>query len=76
MASRLMIRVASRNGTMTTAPASPYSVTTRPCLVDIGSFRWDTYNNDSLFQTSAESFATEEEARASGLAELERLPIS
>jgi hypothetical protein len=52
----------------------PYSLMTRLCLVDIGRFRWDIYNNDSLFQTSAESFDTEEEARMSGEIELERLP--
>jgi hypothetical protein len=52
----------------------PYSLMTRPCLVDIGRFRWDIYNSDSLFQTSAESFDTEEEARMSGEIELERLP--
>jgi hypothetical protein len=55
------------------SPAS-YSLMTRPCLVDIGRFRWDIYDNDSLFQTSAESFDTEEDARASGTIELERLP--
>jgi hypothetical protein len=53
---------------------APYSLTTRPCLVDIGRFRWDIYDNDSLFQTSAEAFDTEEEARANGSIELERLP--
>jgi hypothetical protein len=54
----------------------PYSLMTRPCLVHIGRFRWDIYGNDSLFQTSAESFDTEEEARESGGIELERLPNS
>jgi hypothetical protein len=60
---------------MTDPSIAPYRLMTRPCLVDIGRFRWDIYNNDSLFQTSAESFDTQEEARASGAIELERLPI-
>ena len=58
---------------MTDQSPAPYSLTTRPCLIDIGRFRWDIYNNDSLFQTSADSFDTEEEAHASGRIELERL---
>ena len=61
---------------MTDHSPVPYSLMTRPCLVDIGRFRWDIYDNDSLFQTSAESFDTEEEAHASGGIELERLPNS
>jgi hypothetical protein len=59
---------------MTDHSPAPYSLTIRPCLVDIGRFRWDIYDNDSLFQTSAEAFDTEEEARAEGSIELERLP--
>jgi hypothetical protein len=59
---------------MTDHSPTPYSLMTRPCLVDIGRFRWDIYDNDSLFQTSAEAFDTEEEARANGSIELERLP--
>jgi hypothetical protein len=58
---------------MTDQSPLPYTLKTRPCLVDIGCFRWDIYNNDSLFQTSATSFGTEEEAHASGSIELERL---
>ena len=61
---------------MTDQSPMPYSLMTRPCVVDIGRFRWDIYDNDSLFQTSAESFDTEEEARESGGIELERLPNS
>ena len=59
---------------MTEHSPAPYSLMTRPCLVDIGRFRWDIYDHDSLFQTSAEAFDTEEEARAKGAIELERLP--
>ena len=59
---------------MTEHSPAPYSLMTRPCLVDIGRFRWDIYDNDSLFQTSAEAFDSEEEARANGSIELERLP--
>src|ERR1700730_1191037 len=52
---------------MTSEAASPFSLTTRPCLVDVGRFRWDLYSHESLFQSSAESFDTEEEAHASGM---------
>ena len=58
---------------MTSEAASPFSLTTRPCLVDVGRFRWDLYSHESLFQSSAESFDTEEEAHANGMIELERL---
>jgi hypothetical protein len=61
---------------MTDQPAAPFTLMTRPCLVEIGRFRWDIYNNDSLFQTSAASFDTEEEAHANGRVELERLENS
>jgi hypothetical protein len=50
--------------------ASPFF---RPCLIDTGRFRWDFHNHDSLFQTSAESFATAEEAHESGMMELEHV---
>jgi hypothetical protein len=58
---------------MTDHSPTLYSLSTRPCLIEVGRFRWDIYRNDSLFQTSAESFDTEEEARAGGQTELERL---
>jgi hypothetical protein len=48
-------------------------LTTKPCLIDVGRFRWELYNGDSLFQASAESFETQEEARANGTVELDRL---
>jgi hypothetical protein len=54
-------------------PDSPFTLTTRPCEIDTGRFRWDIYDNDSLFQSSAESFETENEAMAQGKLELERL---
>jgi hypothetical protein len=58
---------------MTEPFSATYTLATRPCLVDIGRFRWDIYNNDSLFETSAESFDNEEEARAKGFIEMRRL---
>jgi hypothetical protein len=58
---------------MTGEPNSPFSLETRPCLVDVGRFRWDIYNHDSLFQSSADAFDTEGEAHANGMVELERL---
>jgi hypothetical protein len=58
---------------MTNEPGSPYSLTTHPCLIDTGRFRWDIHHNDSLFQSSAESFASEGEALANGQEELDRL---
>ena len=50
-----------------------FVLNTKPCMVHAGRFRWEIYRNDSLFQTSAESFETEEEARAQGTIELDRL---
>jgi hypothetical protein len=58
---------------MTDQSPFPSTLKTRPCIIDIGCFRWDIYNNDRLFQTSATSFGTEEKAHASGSIELERL---
>jgi hypothetical protein len=60
---------------MNAPESSPYSVQTRPCLIEVGRFRWDIYSKDALFQSSAEAFDTEQEARANGMQELERLPI-
>jgi hypothetical protein len=54
-------------------PEQPFALSTRPCEIDVGRFRWDIHDNDSLFQSSAESFATEDEALAHGGLELERL---
>ena len=54
-------------------PDSPFTVSTRPCEIDLGRFRWDIFDNNSLFQSSAESFETEEQAMAEAHLELERL---
>jgi hypothetical protein len=43
-------------------PNSSFSLNTRPCLIDLGRFRWDIYDRDSLYESSAESYATEDEA--------------
>jgi hypothetical protein len=58
---------------MTNESQSPYTLTTRPCEIDVGQFRWDIHRNDSLFQSSAESFVTQDDAYANGMVELERL---
>jgi hypothetical protein len=58
---------------MNNTASSPYALQTRPCLIDVGRFRWDIYNNDSLFQSSAESFDTEQQACAKGMEELRQL---
>jgi hypothetical protein len=57
-------------------PNSSFSLDTHPCLVDLGRFRWDIYDLDSLYESSAESYATEDEAMADGRVELERLTQS
>jgi hypothetical protein len=54
-------------------PKSPFSLSTRPCEIDLGRFRWEIRDGDSLFQSSAESFETEDQAMAEGKLELERL---
>jgi hypothetical protein len=54
-------------------PNSSFSLGTRPCLIDLGRFRWDIYDRDSLHQSSAESYATEDDALAEGKLELDRL---
>jgi hypothetical protein len=54
-------------------PDSPFTVRTRPCEIDLGRFRWDIFDSDSLFQSSAESFETEEQAVVEANLELERL---
>lgn len=50
-----------------------YALTARPCLIDLGRYRWDIHDGDSLFQSSAESFGSEQEALVNGRAELKRL---
>jgi hypothetical protein len=51
----------------------PYDLVTRPCTIDAGRFRWDIRENGRPIQSSMESFATEQEARADGRHELEKL---
>jgi hypothetical protein len=55
----------------------PYSVRVRPCTIHAGRFRWDIhehgYEHDRPMQSSLDSFATDQEAEADGLAEMEKL---
>ena len=50
-----------------------YGVTVRPCTIHAGRFRWDILENGRPVQSSPESFATKQEAVASGFAEIEKL---
>jgi hypothetical protein len=51
----------------------PYDLVTRPCTIHAGRFRWDIRENGRPIQSSMESFATEQEARADGRHELEKI---
>jgi hypothetical protein len=51
----------------------PYGVTVRPCTIHAGRFRWDILENGRPVQSSPESFATKQEAEASGFTEIEKL---
>ena len=50
-----------------------YALTTRPCTVHAGRYRWVINGNGRLVQTSAEAFETKIKARANGLVELVKL---
>jgi hypothetical protein len=50
-----------------------YGVTVRPCTIHVGRFRWDILENGRPVQSSPGSFATKQEAEASGFAEIEKL---
>jgi len=51
----------------------PYAVKVRRCTIHAGRYRWDIHENGRPVQSSADSFATEHEAEASGLIEMEGL---
>jgi hypothetical protein len=53
----------------------PYSVKVRPCTIHAGRFRWDIHEHGRPLQSSLDSFATEQEAAASGLDEIGRLIV-
>jgi hypothetical protein len=44
----------------------PYRIKTRHCDTHVGLSRWEIHDDDGLLQTSAASFATEQEARNNG----------
>ena len=69
---RARITVLQRPSGMTQLP-QPYDLVTRPCTIHAGRFRWDLRENGRPIQSSLESFATEQEARADGRHELEKL---
>ena len=50
-----------------------YGVKVRPCTIHAGRFRWDILENGRPVQSSPGSFATKQEAEASGFAEIEKL---
>ncbi len=50
-----------------------FTLATCPCLVDTGRFRWEIHHNGTLFQSSADSYATEADALAEGEPEHARL---
>ena len=50
-----------------------YGVKVRPCTIHAGRFRWDILENGRPALSSPESFATRQEAEASGFAEIEKL---
>ena len=50
-----------------------YVLTTRPCTLHAGRYRWVITGNGMPVQTSANSFETPKKARADGLREMEKL---
>ncbi len=51
----------------------PYYLKIRPCDGDVDRHRWDIFDNEGLLQTSADSFATEREAKDNGRLEMQGL---
>jgi hypothetical protein len=63
----------TRNVGMSMPMPPPYEVSTRPCTIHAGRFRWEIRQSGAPIETSADSFATKQEAREHGLRALERL---
>ena len=51
----------------------PYYLKIRPCNVHVDRYRWEILDNEELLQTSADSFATEREAKDNGRLEMQDL---
>jgi hypothetical protein len=51
----------------------PYSLRVRSCTIHAGRLRWDIHEHGRPIQSSLDSFATDQEAEADGLAEMEKL---
>jgi hypothetical protein len=51
----------------------PYDLAIRPCTIHAGRFRWDIREGGTPVQSSMDSFASEQEARANGSQEIEKL---
>jgi hypothetical protein len=50
-----------------------YSLRVRPCTIHAGRFRWDIQEHGRPMQSSLDSFASDQEAEADGLAEMAKL---
>jgi hypothetical protein len=51
----------------------PYYLKIRPCNAHVDRHRWEIRDNEGLLQTSADSFATEREAKENGRREMQGL---
>jgi hypothetical protein len=51
----------------------PYHLKIRPCDAHVGRHRWEILDNEGLLQRSADSFATEREAKDNGRLEIQGL---
>ena len=51
----------------------PYDLVTRLCTIHAGRYRWDIRQSEKPIQSSADSFASEQEAHVDGRREIERL---
>jgi hypothetical protein len=68
---------AERQARMSGKLPPPYSLRVRSCTIHAGRLRWDIhehgYEHGRPIQSSLDSFATDQEAEADGLAEMEKL---
>ena len=58
---------------MTKQSPHPYYLKIRPCNAHVDRHRWEILDNEGLLQTSADSFATEREAKDNGRLEMQGL---
>jgi hypothetical protein len=52
---------------------TPLLLENQPCDADVDRHRWEIFDNEELLQTSADSFATEREAKDNGRLEMQGL---